>query len=238
MNKKTYVLVHGAYHGGWCWRAVADLLCAQGHRVFTPTLTGLGERAHLLALDPDLNTHIDDIVQVIASEELSDVILVGHSYGGGVISGVVDRIPEKIAQLIYLDALVLAPGSAVLEHAPEETLAFYRSRTRAEGGDGVIPCPPASFFGIDSPEQIAWLERRLTPHPILTFMTPLQLQNPLGNGRPAAYIVCTDPQFTQTEPSRALAKAQGWKFYEIATGHNAMMSAPRELVDLFARIIE
>jgi pimeloyl-ACP methyl ester carboxylesterase len=123
----TYVLVHGAYHGGWCWRDVADILRAQGHAVFTPTLSGLGERAHQLALGPGLDAMIEDVVQVIECEELRDVVLVGHSFSGLVISGVADRIKDRIRHLVYLDALVLPGGTAVLDGASAESRAYYDS---------------------------------------------------------------------------------------------------------------
>jgi pimeloyl-ACP methyl ester carboxylesterase len=233
--RKTYVLVHGAYHGGWCWKFVAEILRAQGHTVFTPTLTGLGERAHLLNLDPDLDLMIADIVQVIDSEELTDVILVGHSFGGAVVSGVVDCMAEKIRRLVYLDALILRPGTAVLEDATAESLAFFSSLKRDNGGSGVISIPPLSFFALEHNEHAEWLKRRLTPHPVLSFFSKLQLHNPLGNGRLVTYITCTDPYFDPTAPARKFAHDMpGWQHLDIATGHDAMISAPRQLAQLFA----
>jgi pimeloyl-ACP methyl ester carboxylesterase len=233
----VYVLVHGAYHGGWCWRDVADILRAQGHDVFTPTLTGLGERAHQLALGPGLETMIEDIVQVIECEELRDVVLVGHSFSGLVISGVADRIKDRIRHLVYLDALVLPGGSAVLDKASEESRAYYTSLRIENGGSGGIPVPPVDFFAVAPGEQEQWLTRRLTPHPVQAFFDKLVLRNPLGNGLSATYIVCTDPYFVPTESSRALAATiPGCRFIDIATGHDAMISAPRELAALLAGI--
>jgi pimeloyl-ACP methyl ester carboxylesterase len=233
----TYVLVHGAYHGGWCWRDVADILRAQGHAVFTPTLSGLGERAHQLALGPGLDTMIEDVVQVIECEELHDVILVGHSFSGLVISGVADRLGARIRHLVYLDALVLPGGTAVLDGATPESRAYYDGLRIANGGSGGIPVPPASFFTVANDAQEQWLERRLTPHPVEAFFGKLHLENPLGNGLPVTYIICTDPYFSPTEPSRELAATQpDWRFLEIATGHDAMISAPRELAALFASL--
>lgn len=233
----TYVLVHGAYHGGWCWRDVADVLRAQGHRVHTPTLSGLGERAHLLKQAPGLSTMIDDVVNVIEFEELNDVILVGHSFSGSVITGVADRISEKLRHLVYLDALVLPGGTAVLEGASVESRQYYESLRIANGGSGGIPVPPVSFFDVGNAEQEAWLERRLTPHPVESFFEKLALQYPLGNGVPTTYIVCTEPYFSPTEPSRTLAAQQpGWRFVDIATGHDAMVSAPAELARLLTQL--
>lgn len=231
----TFVLVHGAYHGGWCWRAVADILRAQGHTVFTPTLTGLGERAHLLPF-ADLEAMIKDVVQLIEVEELRDVVLVGHSFSGVVISGVADRITDKIQHLVYLDALVLTAGSAVLDDASKESLEYYNSLRISNGGSGGIPVPPASFFAVAS-DQEEPLARRLTPQPVESFFGKLQLNNPLGNGLPVTYIVCTDPYFSPTEPSRELAHTMpGWRFRDIAAGHDAMISAPRELAALLTAL--
>ncbi len=233
----TYVLVHGAYHGGWCWRDVADILRAQGHAVFTPTLSGLGERAHQLAQAPGLATMIEDVVQVIECEELRDVVLVGHSFSGLVISGVADRIRHRIRHLVYLDALVLPGGTAVLDGASEESRAYYDSLRIANGGSGGIPAPPVGFFAVANGEQEQWLGRRLTPHPVEAFFETLQLDNPVGNGIPATYIVCTEPFFAPTEPSRIFAATQpGWRFLDIATGHDAMISAPGELAELLKKM--
>lgn len=233
----TYVLVHGAYHGGWCWRDVADALRAQGHRVHTPTLTGLGERAHLLAHAPGLSTMIEDVVRVIECEELEDVVLVGHSFSGTVISGVADRIAGRLRHLVYLDALVIPGGSAVLDGGSPDSRQYYESLRTANGGSGGIPVPPVHFFDVGSVEQEAWLLRRLTPHPVESFLEKLELRHPLGNGLPATYVVCTAPYFAPTEPSRALAAQQpGWRMVDIATGHDAMISAPGELARLLASI--
>jgi pimeloyl-ACP methyl ester carboxylesterase len=237
MNKKTFVLVHGAYHGGWCWRDVAASLRAQGHTVFTPTLTGLGERADLLAVNPDLNTHIGDVIQVIANEEIGDVILVGHSYAGIVVSGVADRIPESIAHLVYLDAVILQPGASMLELVSAETIEYYRSLLPENGCGGVIPPPPAEFFGISDPQQVAWLNRRLTPQPLATYFNKVELHNPLGNNLAVTYIAGTHPYFRPTEASRNFAKnKQKWKYIEIDASHDAMISAPEKLAALLAQI--
>lgn len=227
---RTYVLVHGAFHGGWCWRDVAAGLRAYGHRVFTPTLTGLGERAHLRASAPDLEMHIADIVQMMFCEELEDVVLVGHSYAGAVISGVADCMAYALRRLVFLDALVLPPGQHVLYAASAEALAYYRSLDHDAGGSALIPAPPAGFFGIEDPAQAAWVDRHLSPHPLATFMAPLQLSNPVGNGLPVTYIHCTNPEFTEIRNSFALACAMpGWQHLELATGHDAMVTAPEAL---------
>lgn len=229
-DQRTFVLVHGAFHGGWCWRHVATQLQAEGHRVFTPTLTGLGERAHLRDIDPDLDLHIADIVQMMFCEELEDAILVGHSYAGAVISGVADCMAHALRRLVFLDALVLPPGRHVLHAASAEALAYYRSLDREAGGSALIPAPAADFFGIRDAERAAWADRHLSPQPLATFMTPLRLSNPLGNGLPVTYIHCTDPEFTEIRNSFTLAQTMpGWEHIELASGHDAMISAPEAL---------
>lgn len=237
MTSKTYVLIHGAFHGGWCWQQVAAGLRAQGHRVFAPTLSGLAERADLLATQPTLATHIDEVVQLIDDEQLRDVILVGHSLGGVVASGVVDRVPDRIRHLVFLDGHILQAGTAVTDAAPVEVRDYYRNLRAANGGSGAIPVPPIDFFAVTDPAQIAWLEQNLTPQPVETFFSKLQLQHPLGASRPVTYITCTEPYFHHTKVAREFARSvPEWQQREIATGHDAMVSAPRQVVELLLAI--
>ena len=233
MTSKTYVLVHGAFHGGWCWREVAQALRADGHRVFTPTLSGLAERAELLSQQPTLDTHIDEVAQLIAAESLRDVLLVGHSFGGTVACGIADRTPENIRHLVMLDGHILQSGSAVTDVAPVEVLDYYQRLRVKNGGSGAIPVPPIDFFGITEPAQIAWLEQNLTPQPVETFFTPLKLRHPLGAGLPVTYITCTEPEFRHTKAAREFARSiPEWHQLDIATGHDAMVSAPDKLAEL------
>ncbi|MEJ0047532.1 MAG: alpha/beta fold hydrolase [Rhodospirillales bacterium] len=162
---RDFVLVHGAFHGGWCWRRVADRLQAAGHRVFAPSLTGLGDRRHLLTREVNLDTHIQDIVELIASEELSDLVLVGHSYGGIVITGVADRIPQHIKQLIYVDAVLVEDSSSWGAALPPE-VAEARAKSAMESSAGLsLPVPMASSFGVRDPDDQVWVDRHMTPHP-------------------------------------------------------------------------
>lgn len=145
---KTYVLVHGAWHGGWCWKEVADALRGMGHRVTTPTQTGLGERRHLLNRDITLDTFVADVVNHIEAEELNDVILVGHSFGGTSISGAADKLPNRIRHLVYLDSVILENGKSVFSALPPDVVAA-RKKMVAEQGQGMfIPAPPPTAFGI------------------------------------------------------------------------------------------
>jgi pimeloyl-ACP methyl ester carboxylesterase len=224
----NFVLVHGAWHGGWCWRSVAASLRAAGHQVFTPTLTGLGERAHLLNADVGMSTFIDDICAVIKTEELSEVVLVGHSFGGTVISGVADRIPQQLRQLIFLDALIVQSGQSALSILPP---AVQQERSRTIDAEGLrIAIPTPDKFGVSVPEQAAWLERQLTPHPLKAYTEPLQLQNPLGNGLPKTYVAVTDPWYPPFAGLRDWIKSQpDWQWREIAAGHDAMLTSPAAL---------
>ena len=235
---KTYVLLHGAWHGGWCWRPVADALRARGHRVFTPTQTGLGERSHLLSRDITLDTFVADLAGVFESEDLTDVILVGHSFGGLAISGVADRMPERILHLVYLDSLLLEGGQSPFGVLPAEVVAARRKLVAEQGAGVAIPPPPPTAFGIpEGHPAAAWVRRHLTPHPAGTYESPLRLNNPVGNGRPRTYIACTRPSYAALDGSRQWVKRQqGWAWQEIATGHDAMVTAPDELTRMLAAI--
>lgn len=228
---KTFVLVHGGFHGGWCWREVARGLRARGHEVFTPTQTGLGERSHLLSKDITLDTFIEDINQVLRFEDLWDVVLVGHSFGGNSVSGVADRMPERIRLLVYLDAIMLEGGQSMFDSLPKEVVATRLKAAEASGGLSVAP-PAAAAFNIDNAKQAREVEARLTPHPLGAYTSPLNLAHPVGNGLPAVYVRCTQPLFATLQPAREWVKANGMRTVDIKTGHDAMISAPKLLTDL------
>ncbi len=197
----TFVLVHGTFHGGWCWRRVAGRLLSSGNRVYTPTQTGLGERVHVLEL-LGLDTFIEDVVCVIEAEKLEDVILVGHSFGGISITGAADRVPERLRRLVYLDAFIVEDGGTAFDLLPRDVVA-ERVREAEEHSGGLSMRPfPASAFGISDPEDAAWVNRRLTYQPLKTYMDRLALNSPIGNGKPCTYLACTDPHYPPTESSR------------------------------------
>lgn len=232
MENRTFVLVHGVWHGGWCWSRVADILRARGHRVGTPTQTGLGERAHLMSPDITIGTFVEDITAHLAFEDLHDVVLVGHSFGGIPVTGVADVMPERIRKLIYLDAIMLQSGETWFDLLPAE---MARDRLDlAEKTSGGLSLPPAApeSFGVTRPGDIAFLKERLTPHPFRTFTTALSLGYPVGNGLPAAYVSCTEPAYPPAAVALERAKALGWPIAHIATGHDAMVSEPQALADL------
>ncbi|MBW0114992.1 alpha/beta fold hydrolase [Pseudonocardia abyssalis] len=219
----TFVLVHGACHGGWCWSRVARLLREQGHEVFTPTLTGFGERAHLLSADTGPETLVRDVVGVLECEELSDVVLVGHSFGALVVLAVADRARQRLRRLVILDGVLVDPGHPGFDGLPPEAVA---QRTAAAAGGLAYPPPPASVFGLGDPDDEAWVARRLTPHPLRTYTEPFPLGTPLGAGLPVTYVCCTDPPYPAISSAHTVARREGWEWRELATGHDAMISDP------------
>jgi pimeloyl-ACP methyl ester carboxylesterase len=222
--KPTFVLVHGAWHGGWCWRAVVPKLRAAGYRVTRPTLTGVGERHHLASPAVTLATHVDDIVAHVEAEELDPVILVGHSYGGTVISGAAHRMPERLAALVYLDAFVPRDGQSMLDMMPPERGARIEQSAAANAG---MVAPMSTFaLGVDG-ELAPWVERRVTPQPFGTFSQPVSLPGQLPPALPRTYIYCSArPTGSFDAFSRALRDDPQWRYRELATGHDAMVSDP------------
>ena len=238
--RKTYLLVHGSWVGGWFWAPVAERLRGMGHRVFAPTLTGLGERSHLLSPDVTLGTAVEDVANVIEAEELRDVVLIGHSFGGIPITGVADRLPERIQHLVYLDANIPTGGGSFLASLPTEVAEARRQTARAAGGRvPALPPPLAALDAIGVPEgSVAdWLRRRMTPTPLTFYEAPLALSHPIGNGRPCTFISFTDPAFPSQEPSRQWARGRaGWGWMELAVGHAAPVTAPDEVARLLAGV--
>jgi len=233
LGAQTFVLVHGAWHGGWCWSRVADRLRGAGHRVFTPTLTGLGERKHLISKDITLDTFTMDIVNVIEMEEVTDIVLVGHSFGGSPISGVADTMPERVKHLVYLDSLIVEPGKSPFDSLPPDVVAARLKAAQETSGGVSLPSPPANAFGVSDPQDIEWLTRRLTPHPLGTYTSPLNIKGPIGNNLPCTYLSCVDPAYPALNSSRDWAKTQkGFTYVELNSGHDAMVSAPDELTKM------
>ena len=238
-SSRTFVLVHGAWHGGWCWVRVAERLQAAGHRVFTPTLTGLGDRAHLLSPDVGLDTFIEDVVGTLETGGLTDTILVGHSFGGVPITGAADRMPDRIAQLVYLDAMLPQDGRSVFDLVAPELAAERRRQAQATSGVLALPPPPASAFGVKAPADVEWLERRLRPQPLRGYEDRLRLRHPFGNGLTITYIACTEPPYALLLPIHEYARRQpGWRYLELATGHDAMVTAPAELAEILIEIAD
>ena len=237
-----FVLVHGTGHGGWCWKFVRDILDEQGHRVYTPTLTGCGERSHLLHPDIGLELHIQDIVNVLEWEELENVVLVGHSYAGLVISGVADRAKHRLRHLVYLDAIVPRDGDSLLtarrDISPEEMAANEAQLRRIAPDGNYIEGFSAERFGIppEPADVVAWVERRLTPHPIKSWLDPVKFENGGEEGVPCTFIECTEPAMPGSGLKNHAKHAQehpDWRYVELKTGHDAMVTEPQACADLF-----
>ena len=236
----TFVLVHGGGHGGWCYQPVAKILRARGHEVYAPSLTGLADREHLLSADVDLNMHITDIVKLLQYEDLLDVILVGHSYGGMVITGVADRATDRIANLVYLDAAFPENGQSLVDHAGEVILAA-REKARVVDGVELVLYPgedPMEFFGVTDPGQIAWMKPRLTPHPWKCFEQKLVLNNEAAMRQlPVSFIFSGVQIESLTDEIREQIRAftQG-RFWEIDTGHDLMISEPAKTAEALLQV--
>jgi pimeloyl-ACP methyl ester carboxylesterase len=221
-----FVLVHGACHGGWCWRRVAPLLRAAGHEVFTPTLTGFGERAHLLGPGVGPETLVQDVVGVIECEELRDVVLVGHSFGALVALAVAERVPDRLRRIVLLDGVVVDPGAPGFAGLPARTVEARIAAAEAFDGGLSYPPPGAAAFGLADPDDIAWVDRRLTPMPLRVYAEPFPLRAPLRQGLPITYVCCTDPAYPAIHSAHAIVRREGWGWRELATGHDAMISDP------------
>jgi pimeloyl-ACP methyl ester carboxylesterase len=217
----VFVLVHGSWHGGWCWKKVTPLFRQTGHEVYTPTFTGMGDRSHLHARAVNLETHIRDIVQLLEYEDLYDTILVGHSYAGMVISGTAEVVPHRIARLVYLDAFIPEDGEHTYELMSDNG-EYQSNRARTEGDGWFIPSLTPAELGVTDPADTAWMNARLTPISAATFEQAIRLRNPNARRIPRSFIHTSD----YFDPMAARAKTAGWDFHELKVGHDAMITAP------------
>ncbi len=228
--RRTFVLVHGAWHGGWCWRRVCDPLEGLGHKVYAPTLAGLADRSHLLSPAIDLAAHASDIANLIKWERLEDVVLVGHSYGGMVVTEVAERVAPAIASIVYLDAFLPEPGQRLLDLASPATRKAIEEAI-ATGATSLKPIPPA-VFGVNEADR-AWVEAMCTPQPAGTFTQAVSGTR----GRDAiprrTYIRAS--AYASPSFDAALTKAKalpGWSTYEVDCGHDVMVDSPQRLVEI------
>lgn len=237
----NFVLVHGAWHGAWCWRDVMAHLCAAGHRVHAPTLTGLGERAHLLSPQITLETHIQDVMQVIEAEELQEVVLAGHSYAGMLVTAVADRMPERLRHLVYLDAVVPKPGEA-WSSTHSEAVKRLRMGAARQDPQFSFPAPDPSMFGLHH-EGYEWVKRRQTPHPAQPYLDTLDFSPERVASVPRTFVNCTEPPLATIEVSRSRVRsAEFWdgawlpgaQVLEMRTGHDPMVSEPTALAALLS----
>ena len=235
----TFVIVHGAWSGAHAWRKVRPLLRAAGHEVFTPALTGLGERAHLASPDIDLDTHIRDVVGVLEYEDLNEVVLIGHSYGGVVITGAGDLLAPRLAQLVYLDAEVPEDGQSEYDLLPSEERATYEELARAKGDGWRIPPPVPERLSDDLDPDLRWALARMVAQPVATFAQPVRLTNSAAAAVPRTYILCTEGKGGQRLPAYVdrARSAPGWRYRELAAGHGAHVTAPRDLTNLLLELV-
>jgi pimeloyl-ACP methyl ester carboxylesterase len=230
-NLTTFVLIHGAWSGGWCYARVANLLRARGHTVFTPTLTGQGERAHLLSGAVNLSTHIEDVLGVFRFERLDNVVLAGHSYGGMVITGVADRIAGKVRALAYLDAFVPEDGQSLFDiNIPTNTQRFIQS-AGALGGLAV-PAPSAAYFGVNAADA-ATVNALATPFPLGCFTEKLKLSGAYRAAQRPLYVHGTVlPRESPFRPFYERARAAGWSAHALSCGHHVMLDEPEQTAAL------
>ena len=232
----NYLLVHGAWGGAWYWRDTLATLIRAGHRAHAVTLTGLGERAHLLTPQIDLETHIADVLGALEAEELSDCILVAHSYAGMLGTAVADRRPGRLRHLVYVDAVLPKPGESWSSAHSEATRAQRLGGAQANA-QYAIPAPPPDAFGLTGP-LADWVNRRQTPHPGHTYTQPLSFDPARVAAVPRTFISCTAPQLATIDPSRQrIADPQFWggqwaagggaRVVEMATGHDPMLTEPQ-----------
>jgi pimeloyl-ACP methyl ester carboxylesterase len=229
----TFVLVHGAWHGAWCWRRVARLLTRAGHDVFAPTLTGLCERSHLLTPAVDLDTHILDIVNELKWQELKDVVLVGHSYGGMVISGVAEKMEKAIASLVLLDAFLPENGQSVIDIWP----APMREGLLASERQGATTIPPraAALFNVNEKDR-AWVDAQCTPQPIKCFLQKSTLTGARERIAKKSYIRAAGNANPYFDAGLASARQKGWRTYEVPCGHDVMLDMPERLTEILQEV--
>ena len=238
-ESKTFVFVHGTWHGGWVWRDVRNYLTKKGHKVFTPSLTGCGDRQHLMNPNISLETHIKDITNIIKYEELNNIVLVGHSFAGLVITGVADQLQEKIKEIVFLDALVPRPGRmSGISRDQNGDVSDYWLKRKEKFIDGYqmdffSEYPMKMLVPEENYAQIEWLRKHITPHPESSWSDQLVLKNNGWKNMSRTFIHCIGQEFSQTSdnmigPAR---NAKGWRFIEAPWSRNAMVTHPIELSD-------
>lgn len=233
----TYLLVHGAWHGGWCWRRVTDILQKAGHTVFTPTLTGLGERAHLATPEVDLDCHINDVLGVIDMEEIDDAILCGHSYGGQVITPALDRRVDKFRAAVWLDAFVPVDGQSLMDGWPPERAQHVREQVAASGDGWKMPPMTPEYFGVMDADDAAWITRRCVPQPLETFSQPVHLTGAWETVPKKMYLLAElHPNSSFDRFSVPLSEKPDWDVRSVASGHDVMIDTPELLADILIEL--
>jgi pimeloyl-ACP methyl ester carboxylesterase len=231
-SPQTFLVCHGAWSAGWAWKNMHPLMQAAGHRLVTPTYTGLGERSHLANLSIDLETHIEDMLNVIKYEGLNDIVLVGHSYGGMVATGVADRDRARVKQLIYVDAFVPSSGQSLLDLYEADRA---RVQEAASAGDG-YRVPPNPTPPDTSPQDVAWLSERRVPMPLKCFEAKLKLSAPLTLPRSYIYATRINPADTFGPFAKMAKNDPAWRYFEIDASHSPNVTAPEALTALLQQI--
>jgi pimeloyl-ACP methyl ester carboxylesterase len=230
----TYVLVHGAWHGGWCWDRLRARLTQQGAAIYTPTLTGLGDRADLLSPSISLETHIADVLQVLEAQDLDDVVLVGHSYAGMVVTAVADRVPQRLARLVYLDAVVPQNGQCVFHCSSPAFRSRIDEQVRAWGEGWRIPVATPEALGLSEQSDIDWVIPKLVPHPYRTFCDPVSLRSAHAISVSRTYINCIGDR-PRGGPRSRQSSGIG-DYHELSSGHDAMVTAPQQVAELLGKL--
>jgi pimeloyl-ACP methyl ester carboxylesterase len=226
----TFVLVHGGWHGAWCWSRVVPLLQGEGHEVLVPALTGLGERAHLASPEVDVSTHVRELVDLLETTDASDVVLVGHSYSGVVVTAVAAALPERVSDVVYLDAFVPEEGRSIFDLLPPERVAVFEDAAREHGDGWNVPLPwerAIAGWGVTDPDDVAWMMPLLTPQPLATFHE----RAGTWATKPAVrrtFVHCLDKPGGDSFAGFAARAASDndWRFLTLDAGHDAMVTAP------------
>ena len=227
-----FVLIHGSWHGGWCWQKLAPRLRAAGHTVYTPTLTGLGERAHLLTPAVNVDTHVQDVLGVLAYEDLREVTLVGHSYAGLLLPVIANAAADRLRQLVYLDGSQAASGVALFERYPQTRVQMAEAvRTSGEGWR--VPLPEWDF-GITDAADLSWVRSHLTPQPLAACEQPAVYARDPRDFLPCTYIACIGDRAPGGE---RYPEGEGMTYLELATGHDAMVTAPEALAEMLLGLL-
>ncbi len=224
----TFVLVHGSWHGGWCWKKLTPYLVKKGHICFAPTLSGMGERFHIATFNMGLSVHIQDIANLLEFEDLNNVVLVGHSYTGMVITGVAEK-SSRISKLVYLDAIVPEHGQSMFSIMDGLEAQFRRNAD----AKGMVPSWAPEDFGVTDPRDIAWMKSRLTPMPILTHQEKLDAPKMNAKKLPRYFVHCT--QFGLGDFAEKLRR-EGGSVFDLDSGHDAMIIEPEKLSSILDRI--
>jgi pimeloyl-ACP methyl ester carboxylesterase len=230
MMQRAFVLVHGAWHGGWCWRRVADLLTKAGHRVYAPTLTGLGERSHLANAGIDLSTHVTDVVNVLKCERLDNVLLAGHSYGGFVVSGVAERMEGAIASVVFVDAFVPENGDTMATSASPRARHLIDEAVRK--AEAMLAPVPAAVFQVNDADR-AWVDALCMPQPLATFLERAALTGARERIAKKAYVRAKGYDAPHFDAALAKVRAiPSWRTYELPCGHDIMVDMPERLAEI------